>query len=101
MNRVLSLLGLGAALALAKVLIVALALALALAAFVSLARWPRETLAFAGVVVLGGLASARPAVALLVVGVVVSVLAITARSRFRQRRREQMLAHLTGPRPGR
>lgn len=74
MNRVLSLLGLGAALAVLKALVVALVLGVLLTALACLFRWPRETAAWSCVLVLGGLAATRPAAALVIVAVLVAFL---------------------------
>lgn len=94
MTKVLSLLGLGAILAIVKALVAALALGALMAALICLARWPRETLVFVGVVILGGLASARPGLSLVIVGAAVVLLALAGRVRLGRRRRAEKVARI-------
>lgn len=94
MSKVLTLLGLGAILAIVKAVVLALLLSVLVAGLICLARWPRETLAFVGVVIFGGLASARPGLSLLIVGSAVVLLALAGRIRLRRRRRAERLAHI-------
>lgn len=94
MSKVLTLLGLGAVLAIVKAVVVALALGTMLASLICLARWPRETIACGALLTVGGLGSARPAEALLLLIVALSAASVAGM----RRRRGDRSAQLQGPR---
>lgn len=86
MSRIVMLLVLSVVLAILKALLIGLAIMLVIALTYSFIIRPRETLLFMGVVILSGLAGARP-MACLVVGGVVAVALVIASVIGRSRRR--------------
>ena len=73
MNKLLSLLVLGAILAVVRAVVIALAIAVVLALLVALITRPRDTLAFLVFLGLLGLAGAHPLACIITLGVVVIV----------------------------
>lgn len=88
---VVGLLGMCVGLALLQMVVTALLLASVALLLVSFITRPHQTLAFLGTLVVVGLASARPGIFILVVGMV--ALALVAASAWRKPQRRLLLTH--------
>ena len=90
MSKVLGLLMLAVVLAIVKAALIALTVMLALALLYAFAARPRETLVFLGVLIVTGLATARPTTFIVMFGVI-GVAAVVAGVR----RKRPQVRHLT------
>ena len=83
-------------LAIVRAALIALAIAMVLALLFYFATRPRETLQFVGVLIVTGLATARPALFIVMLGVIgVAVVVAGARRRKPRRPQGRLLDHLS------